>query len=454
MKKALSILKPHGHSHAHETTANGIPRASTEPTHGSASMDSSRKSLDTRKSIDVRKSVESPAGSSRTSRDGPRPSLPLIGGLRNKFTKSSDSEDDKAINGDADSTSKNQLKKHERKASKERNHEAAKERENADRRRRLELEQQAIEEETEDQRAKYGVLPPNSYAGVPDNELRVDLTTLSTADIGKWITFRARIQNIRKISAHLTFLALRQQTTTIQGVMHEHAGVSHFMVYWAEHLHSESVVRVRGVIQEPKAKQGEIIGCSIHDLEISIHELHVEAEPTEPLPFHVYEAEISQKEAESSDRHRISDRTRMANRIVDLRTTSSQSIFHVQSEVSTLFREYLRSQKFIEIHTPKLQGGATESGASVFKVDYFGRPAFLAQSPQLAKQMCMSADFRRVFEIGAVFRAENSNTHRHMTEYTGLDLEMEIDEHYHEVLRVLDNCFKSIFKGVYERCRG
>ena len=102
-------------------------------------------------------------------------------------------------------------------------------------------------------------------------------------------------------------------------------------------------------------------------------------------------------------------------------------------------RQALDEQGFIEIHTPKLQGGATESGASVFKVEYFSRGAFLAQSPQLAKQMAISADFGKVYEIGPVFRAENSNTYRHLTEYTGLDLEMQIDEHYHEVLRVLDS---------------
>lgn len=126
----------------------------------------------------------------------------------------------------------------------------------------------------------------------------------------------------------------------------------------------------------------------------------------------------------------LPQRVRLNNRIVDLRTAASQSIFRIQSGVCNIFRSYLDSRGFIEIHTPKLQGGATESGATVFEVEYFGRPAFLAQSPQLAKQMCIAADFERVYEIGPVFRAENSNTTRHMTEYTGLDLvsESESDE--------------------------
>ena len=106
---------------------------------------------------------------------------------------------------------------------------------------------------------------------------------------------------------------------------------------------------------------------------------------------------------------------------------------------------------FIEIHTPKLQGGATESGASVFQLDYFGRPAFLAQSPQLAKQMAIIADFEKVYEVGPVFRAEDSNTPRHLTEYTGLDLEMALEEHYHEALDVIDGMFKHLWQGIYDR---
>ena len=81
----------------------------------------------------------------------------------------------------------------------------------------------------------------------------------------------------------------------------------------------------------------------------------------------------------------------------------------------------------------------------------FQGDAYLAQSPQLAKQMVIAADFERVYEIGPVFRAENANTHRHLTEFVGLDLEMTIEEHYHEVLELLDGLFKHIFKSLKER---
>lgn len=145
-------------------------------------------------------------------------------------------------------------------------------------------------------------------------------------------------------------------------------------------------------------------------------------------------------------------------------------MFKLQHAIGHLFRDILDSKGFIEIHSPKLQGAATESGASVFKVNYFkGKhiaqdvlisailihlstgSAFLAQSPQLAKQMAIAADFERVYEIGPVFRAENSNTHRHMTEFIGLDLEMVIEEHYHEVMELLDDLFKHMFQGLRDQ---
>jgi aspartyl/asparaginyl-tRNA synthetase len=110
-----------------------------------------------------------------------------------------------------------------------------------------------------------------------------------------------------------------------------------------------------------------------------------------------------------------------------------------------LFRESLQSRGFIEIHTPKLLAGASEGGAAVFRFDYMGRPGCLAQSPQFYKQMAICSDLGRVFEIGPVFRAENSYTHRHLCEFTGLDMEMALHESYHEVLDVLDALFVHMF---------
>lgn len=318
---------------------------------------------------------------------------------------------------------------------------------------RLAREEKAQQNDAPEIRARYGVMPINNYAGEWKHEARAQLIELKTSDIGREVFFRARVHNIRKMSAKMVFFLFRQQTTTIQGILVKSDHVSEAMVRWAEHLPVETIVEVRAIIQEPKAKEGKVLGAFIHNLEVGIIEIKVISQLTEPMPFSVMEAEVTEAEAnaEGSGRVHISDRTRLTARIIDLRSTSSQAIFRIQAGVCGFFRSYLDSQGFMEIHSPKLQGGATESGASVFKIDYFGRTAFLAQSPQLAKQMSIAADFGRVYEIGAVFRAENSNTHRHLTEYTGLDLEMAIDEHYYEMKTVLDNTLKSIFKGIYEK---
>jgi len=140
--------------------------------------------------------------------------------------------------------------------------------------------------------------------------------------------------------------------------------------------------------------------------------------------------------------------------VIDIRTTTNQAIFRIRSGVKHLFRDFLDARGFIEFETPKLQGAATESGASVFKVGYFDRQAFLAQSPQLAKQMIVAADFERMYEIGPVFRAENSNGPRHMTEFTGLDIEMAIEHHYHEVVGLLEEMLIFIFNKLNERYGG
>lgn len=109
--------------------------------------------------------------------------------------------------------------------------------------------------------------------------------------------------------------------------------------------------------------------------------------------------------------------TRLDNRPIDLQTKCNQAILTISDGVQRLFQEYLWKNGFRSIPTPKLLGAATEGGSSVFEVpNYFGRKAYLAQSPQFSKQMLIAGDGERVFEIGPVFRAENSNSHRHLTE--------------------------------------
>ncbi|KAK7045985.1 aspartate--tRNA ligase dps1 [Paramarasmius palmivorus] len=315
--------------------------------------------------------------------------------------------------------------------------------------------EKAYEAEPPEIRARYGVLPLVEVEEKKEEHkvtFSIDEILSSTGEWeGKDVTFRARIHTHRPVGPKLTFMVLRQQLTTIQAVLQVHEGVvSETFVRWAEHLKPESFILVSGTLKRPLSP---IQSTTIHDLEIHLTSMHLINEPTQAVPFTVYADDLSKKPDDTV--HHLSDRTRLdgANRIIDLRTPVSQSIFRIQSTITHAFRSHLDQLGFLEIHTPKLQAGATESGSSVFAVKYFGRKAFLAQSPQLGKQMSISADFGKVYEVGPVFRAENSNTHRHLTEFTGLDLEMVLEQHYHEALRVIDGTLKAIFGAVYEKRR-
>ncbi|KAG6030734.1 hypothetical protein E4U19_000306 [Claviceps sp. Clav32 group G5] len=259
-----------------------------------------------------------------------------------------------------------------------------------------------------------------------------ELNTIAELDklpLGTEVNFRARIATQRQMSKKLDFLLFRDQTHTVQGVLsREYLD----MVRWVEKLHSESLVQVHGVLKTPP----EPVRSATHSgVEVEVFTIHL-VNAAHGAPFTNY------KPPETL-------RNRLTSRILDLRHPSNQALFRIRSLVTRQFRQTLDEHGFVEINTPKLQPSATESGAAVFKVNYFGRNAFLAQSPQLAKQMSVSADFGRVFEVGPVFRAENSNTHRHLTEYTGLDIEMAIQHDYHEVLDVIDEFLKSVFTAVY-----
>ena len=369
------------------------------------------------------------------------------------FDKDNVSSSDNESDYDSDGLSKNAAKRIARKAEKtsSKSRMSIESRELSEERAKKRLEE-ARETETEEMKARYGALPL-MQSTTRSTDKRINIETIKDDMVDREVCFRARLHHVRTMSAKLVFLIFRQQINTIQGVLHEEEGViSQLMLHWAEHVRTGSVMLVKGVI-----KKAEVKSASIHGIEVHVRDLKVIVARAEPVAFSVFEAEIVFHEDESKAidgrQSAISDRTRLSNRIMDLRTSTSQSIFRIQSGVGNAFRSALDERRFVEIHSPKLQGAATESGASVFKLNYFGRPSFLAQSPQLAKQMAIASDFERVYEVGAVFRAENSNTHRHLTEYTGLDIEMAIEEHYHECLDVVDAAIKNIFGIVYGRYR-
>ena len=142
---------------------------------------------------------------------------------------------------------------------------------------------------------------------------------------------------------------------------------------------------------------------------------------------------------------------RLDYRWIDLRTEKNQLMFKVQTEVTRAMREFLCERGFLEIHTPKLIGAASESGSDVFEVKYFDQTAYLAQSPQFYKQMAMASGFERIFECGPVFRAEKSYTSKHTTEFTGFDLEFSYITSFRDVMKMEEDLLTYTLKCVSEK---
>ncbi|KAF9324390.1 aspartate--tRNA ligase dps1 [Podila minutissima] len=293
----------------------------------------------------------------------------------------------------------------------------------------------------------YGKKPINRSEDRPGIK-RESLADISAARAGEKVWIRARVQTSRPTGNKMCFFQFRQNSSTIQGlVVFDDTAISKQMVKFAQNISSESIVLVEGTIAKPLEP---VKSCTVQDAEIMITQLFVTSEAQGRLPFSLEDASRPEAEFDREDTQfaKVNLHTRLENRVFDLRTITNQAIFRLQHAVCKLFRDFLESKGFMEIHTPKILGAASEGGANVFKVKYFDTEAFLAQSPQFYKQMVVCGDFERVFEIGSVFRAENSFTHRHMTEFIGLDLEMAFEEHYHEILDVFDELFVHIFTGL------
>lgn len=217
-------------------------------------------------------------------------------------------------------------------------------------------------------------------------------------DIAEWpqdtreqqVTFRGRIDHQRKVSPTLIFLLIRDTVHTIQCVLRQGDGVPEHMIKWASHLSVESLVEISGTLR----KAPEPIKSASIQFEIEVDSMHTLALAHDIIYDNYRPPEQMQQ--------------RLAHRLLDLRHPSNHALFRIRAAIVRVYREELDKRDFLEIQTPKLQPAATESGAEVFKVNYFGRKAFLAQSPQLAKQMAISADMKRVYEVRPEFHAERT----------------------------------------------
>uniref|UniRef100_A0A0C9QI47 Aspartate--tRNA ligase, cytoplasmic n=1 Tax=Fopius arisanus TaxID=64838 RepID=A0A0C9QI47_9HYME len=240
------------------------------------------------------------------------------------------------------------------------------------------------------------------------------------------------------------FIVIRQQSYTVQGLAAVNERISKQMIKFISNISKESIIDVKASVKTVETK---IESCTQKDVEVHIDEIYVVSASRQQLPLQIEDAARSEND-ESGLTIKVNQDTRLDNRILDLRTPANQAIFRVEAGVCKLFRDILTNKGFVEIHTPKIISAASEGGANVFTVSYFKSSAYLAQSPQLYKQMAIAADFDKVFTVGAVFRAEDSNTHRHLTEFVGLDLEMAFKYHYHEVVDTIGQMFTELFRGL------
>ncbi len=260
-----------------------------------------------------------------------------------------------------------------------------------------------------------------------------DIRNLESSLVDKSISVEGRVHKIR-CTKNVVFLILRYQNTTLQAICDKNTPELCMLT-------KESIIRVNGKL---KNTPFPIKTTSYSNIELTIIDWKLISSSKE-LPFDI-------DDVDSSDdfRNNVGQSLRLDNRWLDLRVPVNYNIMHIQSSITNYFRKYLLKRNFIEIHTPKTIGVPSESGAEVFELNYFNSPAFLAQSPQLYKQMAINSDFDRVFEIGPVFRAENSFSSRHLCEYTGLDLEMTITpgHTYHEILEMIWSLLVYIFDNI------
>ncbi|CAL5222285.1 g4624 [Coccomyxa viridis] len=216
--------------------------------------------------------------------------------------------------------------------------------------------------------------------------------------------------------------------------------VSKGMLKYATAISRESLVDVSGEVHVPETP-----------VELKVHSIRCVSR-ARTLPYELTDAMRSEEELQGGDAQlaTVTLETRLNKRWIELRTPANDAILAIQAAVIQLFRGALCSEGIRELQLPKTIAGAGEGGAAVYKFEYHGQEACLAQSPQLHKQMALCTNMSRVFTTGPVFRAEKSNTHRHLCEFTGLDFEMAINEHYNEVLDVMDHVFISMFNSLHK----
>jgi nondiscriminating aspartyl-tRNA synthetase len=247
---------------------------------------------------------------------------------------------------------------------------------------------------------------------------------ISEAEYNKSVSVAGWVEDIRNIGS-IAFLIIRDKKGTLQvtALKKKHPDLFDQLVT----LPRESVVSVRGVCKpSDKARNG---------YEIIPEEVTVLSKAETPLPLGVVDKVDSELD------------TRLDNRFIDLRKPEIQAIFTIKSKVLSAVHSYLHSQHFVQIHTPNIIASSSEGGTDVFRLQYFEKQAFLAQSPQLYKQLMMATGLDRVYEIARYFRAEEHNTRRHLNESTAIDVEMAFISSEEDVMQILEGLVAAMWKA-------
>ncbi|MCR5610398.1 MAG: aspartate--tRNA(Asn) ligase [Clostridiales bacterium] len=247
---------------------------------------------------------------------------------------------------------------------------------------------------------------------------------VQNAPSGEYVRVGGFVENLRN-KRYMAFIVLRDMSGKLQLTVDK--GAYPDVANEVDKLTVESVVTAYGkVVDNPAVKMG--------GRELIVEKLVVES-VAEAMPL-MADSSID---------------ARLDYRWIDLRSEKNKLMIKAQTEMVKSFREFLLERNFVEIHTPKIIGAASESGADVFELTYFDRKAYLAQSPQFYKQMAMAAGLERIFEVGPVFRAEKSFTSRHSTEFTGFDLEFSYIDSYEDVMHIEEEMLAYALKNIAEK---
>ena len=241
---------------------------------------------------------------------------------------------------------------------------------------------------------------------------------------GQVVTIAGYIHRIREMTG-FSFVIIRTERDTVQCVYSPD-----FSDYrWDERLCEEATVNVTGKIVSSKDAQGN------DRFELQIHDIRILSLPAASLPI-----VINKKQLDGINLNTVLDL-----RPVSMRNPKERAIFKIQEGIARGFREFLMQQCFTEIRSPKINFAGAEGGTNVFKLDYFGKTVYLAQSPQLYKQALVGV-YQRVFEIAPVFRAEHHDTSRHLNEYTSMDLEMGFIDSFEDIMNMETGVLKYIMQ--------